>query len=62
MLPVVSSAVLLSVPPSLIAVDFGSSSQLLSRSFSFRRDGEGGRWKMERGKEGGRRGKARVAD
>jgi hypothetical protein len=61
MFPVVSSAVLLSVRPSLIAVGFGSSSQLLSRSFSFRHDGEDGRWKRE--KEGeGRSGKARVAD
>ena len=53
MFPVVSSAVLLSVRPSLIAVGFGSSSQLLSRSFSFRHDGEDGRWKRE--KEGGGR-------
>jgi len=53
--PVVSSAVLLSVRPSLIAVGFGSSSQLLSRSFSFRHDGEGGRWKREKEGEGGRR-------
>ena len=60
MLPVVSSAVFLSVRPSLIAVGFGSSSQLLSRGFSFRHDGEGGRWKRE--KEERRSGKARVAD
>ena len=66
MLLVVSSAVLLSVRPSLIAVGFGPSSQLLSRGFSFRHDGEGGRWKREEGKggrkEGGRSEKARVAD
>ena len=54
-LPVISSAVLLSVRPSLIAVGFGSSSQLLSRSFSFRHDGEGGRWKREKEGKGGRR-------
>jgi len=62
-LPVVSSAVFLSVGLSLIAVGFGSSFQLLSRGFSFRHDGgEGGRWKREK-EEGGRRsGKARVAD
>jgi hypothetical protein len=61
MFPVVSSAVFLSIRPSLIAVGFGSSSQLLSRGFSFRHDGgEGGRCKKG---EGGRRsGKARVAD
>jgi hypothetical protein len=53
-LPVVSSAVSLSVRPSLIAVGFGSSFQLLGRGFSFRHDGgEGGRWKRE--KEGGER-------
>jgi hypothetical protein len=54
-LPVVSSAVFLSVRPSLIAVGFSSSSQLLSRGFSFRHDSrEGGRWKE--GEEGrGRR-------
>jgi hypothetical protein len=34
-LPVVSSAVFLSVGPSLIAVGFGSSFQLLGRGFSF---------------------------
>jgi hypothetical protein len=38
-LPVVSSAVFLSVGSSLIAVGFGSSFQLLSRGFSFRHDG-----------------------
>ena len=55
-LPVVSSAVFLSVHPSLIAVGFGSSSQLLSRGFSFRHDGgEGGRWKREKDGEGWRR-------
>ena len=60
-LPVVSSAVFLSIRSSLIAVGFGSSSQLLSRGFSFRHDGEeGGRWKEG---EGGRRsGKARIVD
>ena len=52
-LPVVPSAVFLSVRPSLIAVGFGSSSQLLSRGFSFRHDGgEGGRWKREEEEEG----------
>jgi hypothetical protein len=63
-LPVVSSAVFLSVGPSLIAVGFGASFQLLGRGFSFRHDGgEGGRWKREKEGEGGRRsGKARVAD
>jgi hypothetical protein len=40
MLPVVSSAVLLSVCPSLIAIGLGPSSRLLSRGFSFRHDGE----------------------
>jgi hypothetical protein len=60
-LPVVSSAVFLSVRPSLIAVGFGSSFQLLSRGFSFHHDGgEGGRW--EREKEGEEAGKARVID
>ena len=55
-LPVVSSAVFLSVRPSLIAVGFGSSFQLLSRGFSFRHDGgEGGRWKREKeGEEAGK--------
>jgi hypothetical protein len=73
MLPVVSSAVFLSVCHSLIAVGFGSSFQFLSRGFSFRHDGgEGGRWKREKEEEGGRRrkkeeggrrsGKVRVAD
>jgi hypothetical protein len=53
MLPVVSSAVFLSVRPSLIAIRFGSSSQLLSRSFSFRHNGEeGGRWKEGEGGRG----------
>jgi hypothetical protein len=60
--PIVSSIVFLSVRPSLIAVGFGSTSQLLSRGFSFRRDGgEGGRWKREE-ERGRRSGKARVAD
>ena len=62
MFPVVSSAVFLSVRPSLIAVGFSSSSQLLSRGFSFRHDGgEGGRWKREE-ERGRRSGKAPVAD
>jgi hypothetical protein len=52
MLPVISSAVFLSVGPSLIAVRFGSSFQLLSRGFSFRHDG--GRRPVEEG-EGERR-------
>jgi hypothetical protein len=56
MLPVISSAIFLSVRPSLIAVGFGSSFQLLSRGFLFRHDGgEGGRW--EREKEGEEAGK-----
>jgi hypothetical protein len=55
-LHVISSAVFLSVRPSLIAVGFGLSVQLLSRGFSFRHDGgEGGRWKREKEGEGGRR-------
>jgi hypothetical protein len=45
---VVLSVVFLSVRPSLTAVEFGSSFQLLSRGFSFRHDGEGGRWKREK--------------
>jgi hypothetical protein len=73
-LHVISSAVFLSVRPSLIAVGFGLSVQLLSRGFSFRHDGgEGGRWKREKEGDGGRSremegeggrrsGKARVAD
>ena len=36
-LPVISSAVFLSVRPSLVAVGFGLSFQLLSRGFSFAR-------------------------
>ena len=53
--PVVSSAVFLSVRPSLIAIGFGSSFQLLSRGFSFRHDREGGRWKREKeGEEAGK--------
>jgi hypothetical protein len=36
MLPVISSAVFLSVNPSFITVGFGSSFQLLDRGFSFR--------------------------
>jgi hypothetical protein len=45
----VSSAVFLSVGPSLITVRFGSSEQILSRGFSFRHDGGGGgRWKREK--------------
>src|SRR2546421_12400602 len=60
-LPIVSSAVFLWVRPSHIAVGFGSSFQLLSRGFSFGHGGgEGCCWKRE--KEGGRSGKARVAD
>jgi hypothetical protein len=60
-LPVVSSAVFLSVRPSLIAVGFGLSFQLLSRGFSFRHGGgEGGRWKRE--KEGEEAGKQAFAD
>jgi hypothetical protein len=53
--PVVSSAVFLSVRPSPIAVGFGSSFQLLSRSFSFRHDSrEGSRSKREKeGEEAG---------
>ena len=59
MLPVVPSAVFLLVGPSLIAVGFGLSFQLLSRGFSFRHDGgEGGRWK----REGEGSGKARIID
>ena len=39
-----------------MAVGFGSSFQLLSRSFSFRHDGgEDGRWKREEGEEAGKR-------
>jgi hypothetical protein len=55
-LPVVSSAVFLSVRPSLIAVGFGLNFQLLSRGFSFRHGGgEGGRWKREKeGEEAGK--------
>src|ERR1700739_4020731 len=56
MLPVVSSAIFLSMSALPLAVGFGSSFQLLSRSFSFRHDGgEDGRWKREEGK-------ARVVD
>ena len=58
-LPVVSSAVFLSVGPSPIAVGFGSSFQLVSRGFSFRHDG-GGRRPLEEG-EGGRREKKRES-
>jgi hypothetical protein len=48
-LPVVSSAVFLSVDSSLITAGFGSSEQLLSRDFSFRHEGgEGGHWKREK--------------
>jgi hypothetical protein len=45
----------LSVSPSLIIVEFGSTEQLVSRGFSFRHDsGEGGRWKREKeGQEAG---------
>jgi hypothetical protein len=55
MLPVISSAIFISVRPSLIAIGFGSSFQLLSRGFSFRHDGgEGGRWEREKeGEEAG---------
>jgi hypothetical protein len=50
--PVVSSAVFLSVCPTLIAVGFGSSFQLLSRGFSFLHDGrEGACSKREKGEE-----------
>jgi hypothetical protein len=54
--PVISSVVFLSVRLSLIAVEFGLSFQLLSRSFPFRYDdGEGGRWKSEKeGEEAGK--------
>jgi hypothetical protein len=52
MLPVVSSAVFLSVSLSLKAVGFDLSFQLLSRGFSFRHDGgEGSRWKREKERE-----------
>jgi len=62
-LPVVPNAVFLSVYPSLIAVGFGSSVQLLGRGFSFRHDGgEDGRWKREKEGGGRRSGKARIAD
>ena len=56
MFPVVSSAIFFSVRPSLIAVEFGSGFQFLSRGFSFRHDGgEGGRWKREKeGEEAGK--------
>jgi hypothetical protein len=46
-LPVVSSAVFLSMGHSLIAVGFVSNFQLLSRGFSFRHDG--GRRPLEEG-------------
>ena len=49
-LPVVSSAVFLSVGPSLVTVGFGSSKQLLSRDFSFR---HGGGWKREKERKRG---------
>jgi hypothetical protein len=56
MFPVVSGAVFLLMHPALIAVGLGSSFQLLSHSFSLRHDvGEGGRWKTETEREGGRR-------
>jgi hypothetical protein len=61
-LPGVSSAVFLSVRPSPIAVGFGSSAQLLSRGFSFRHNGEGGRWKREKVGGGRRSGKACTVD
>src|SRR2546421_6939626 len=48
-LPVVSSAAFLSVGPSLIAVGFGSSFQLLSRGISFRPNG-GGKAAVGRGR------------
>jgi hypothetical protein len=61
MLPVVSSAIFLSVRPSLIAVGFGLSFQLLSSGFSFRHgDGEGSRWKMKGGRREERRGSMRC--
>jgi hypothetical protein len=61
-LPVVSSAVFLSIGPSLVTVGFGSSFQLLCHTFSFRHDGGGGggggggdgRWKGEEGEEAGK--------
>ena len=37
-----------------MAVGFGSSFQLLSRGFSFRHDGEDGRWKREEGEQAGK--------
>jgi hypothetical protein len=57
MLPVVSSAIFLSVNSSLITVRFGSSFQLLSRDFLFRHDGGEGVVKRRR-----RSGKACVVD
>ena len=55
MFPVVSSAVFLLVRPSLMTVEFGSGFKFLSSGFSFRHDGEGGRWKREKeGEEAGR--------
>jgi hypothetical protein len=56
MLPVISSAVFLSVGSSLTAIRFGSSEQLLSRGNSFRHNGgEGGRGKREKeGEEAGK--------
>jgi hypothetical protein len=53
-LPVVSSAVFLSVGPSPIAVGFGLSIELLRRGFSFPHGGGGGRWKGEKGEEVGK--------
>jgi len=60
-LPVVSSAVLLSVRPSLIAVGFGSSSSVAAFRFAMMVKAAVGRGRR-REKEGGRSGKARVAD
>jgi hypothetical protein len=59
-LPVVSSAIFLSVGPALIAVGFGSSFQLLSRGFSFRHNG-GGRRPLEEGERGRRTEKKRES-
>jgi hypothetical protein len=57
-LSVVSSAVFLSMGPSLVTVGFGSSFQLLCHTFSFRNDGGGGGgdgcWKGKEGEEAGK--------
>jgi hypothetical protein len=61
MFPIVSSTIFLLIRLSLITVRFSSSSQLFSRSFSFRHDGgKDNHWKRE--KEGEEVGKTRVAD